>query len=413
MIEIDTFIEKRILKLVNRDNYMIRKKATMLCKCNVFFLAFLLFIITPVHCLDFERHPILVIGDILVVFGLIISILILKKGNLFSAGMCTVIAFMMIPIVHNLIGDWLFPTNITATRYFETVVMLCFLFTLIIIYSTNKWQIIVGALLSVPVIWGHFFVLKDVVRVDIPYTYLLYVLLPVAMGIMAAINLQLVNDAIDSLITSKSQVSEWNKMLEETVEQRTKELVESNNKLEAISNTDALTGIGNRRYFDNALVTGWSWAQRTTSHLAMIIGDVDWFKNYNDIYGHLAGDECLCLVAKAFQDNAKRESDLVARYGGEEFAAIFPVISTEQATIFAQRLICRFHEMKLPHSGSQFGYVTISLGIAVINPQANQAVEDLVKAADAALYMAKNKGRNQYVLWDKEIMSKRCHNLMF
>lgn len=107
------------------------------------------------------------------------------------------------------------------------------------------------------------------------------------------------------------------------VEQHTKELVKSNSKLKAMSNTNGLTGIGNRRHFDNVLVTGWSRAQRTTSHLTLIIGDVDWFKNYNDIYSHLAGDEYSRLVAKIFMDNAKLESDLVAHYGGEEFSVIF------------------------------------------------------------------------------------------
>ena len=248
---------------------------------------------------------------------------------------------------------------------------------------------------------GHFFVLRTVIGVDIRYPYLVYILFPIAMGITAFINLRLVNDAIESLVKSKNQMTEWNRSLEEMVKQRTKELVESNKKLEAISNTDGLTGIGNRRYFDNALVTEWSHAQRTSSKLALIIGDVDWFKNYNDIYGHPAGDECLRLVAEAFKDNARRESDLVARYGGEEFAVVFPVITDDQVISFAEMLIQKVRALALPHSGSKFGYVTMSIGVAVITPKADQEVEDLVKAADAALYLAKNKGRNQYVLWDK------------
>ena len=249
---------------------------------------------------------------------------------------------------------------------------------------------------------GHFFVLRTVIGVDIRYPYLVYILFPIAMGITAFINLRLVNDAIESLVKSKNQMTEWNRSLEEMVKQRTKELEESNNKLEAISNTDGLTGIGNRRYFDNALATEWSHAQRTSSNLALIIADVDWFKSYNDIYGHPAGDECLRFVAKAFQDNARRESHLVARYGGEEFAVVLPVLAAEQAILFAEIMIRKIRELALPHSGSPFGCVTISLGVAVVTPKPDQKVEDLMKAADAALYLAKNKGRNQYVLWDIE-----------
>ena len=401
MTKLNAMLENKILKQVSRDNYFVWKKAKLLCEANLTFLVFLLFIIIPAHCMDFEKHPILVVGDVLVIIGLIISILFLRKGNVSSAGMCTVFALMMIPMLHNFIGDWLFPNHVTTTRFFETLGMLCFLFILIITYSINKWQIIVGTLLSVPIFLGHFFVLRIVIGVDIPYTYLLYILFPVTMGTTAFINLRLVNDAIESLIKSKNQMTEWNRSLEEMVKQRTKELVESNKKLEAISNTDGLTGIGNRRYFDNALVTEWSHAQRTSSKLALIIGDVDWFKNYNDIYGHPAGDECLRLVAEAFKDNARRESDLVARYGGEEFAVVFPVITDDQVISFAEMLIQKVRALALPHSGSKFGYVTMSIGVAVITPKADQEVEDLVKAADAALYLAKNKGRNQYVLWDK------------
>lgn len=407
MTKINALIENKILKNVNKDNYFIWKKANLLCEANLFFLVFLLFFIAPAHWADFQKHPLLVIGDILTITGLMVSILFIRKGNVFSAGICTVIAFMIIPLLHNFIGDWLFPINVDITRFFETLVMICFLFILIITYSINKWQIIVAMLFSVPIVLGHFFVLRNVIGLDIPYAYLLYILFPVAIGIIAFANLRLVNDAIESLIKSKNQMAEWNRSLEEVVRQRTKELVESNNKLESMSNTDGLTGIGNRRYFDNALATEWSRAQRNDSHVALIIGDVDWFKSYNDIYGHLAGDECLRLVANVFKNNARRESDFVARYGGEEFAAIFPVMTSDQAISFAEMLTENLRELKLPHSGSQFGYVTISLGIAVVIPMADKSVEELLRAADDALYVAKKMGRNQYVLWNNENLTAR------
>ena len=220
---------------------------------------------------------------------------------------------------------------------------------------------------------------------------------------------------------AKEEIEQYSIQLEQKVAERTLELVKANKLLEneietrkeaesklehanrellELSITDNLTGIGNRRHFDNVLATEWSRAGRSVSQLALIIGDVDWFKNFNDIYGHQAGDECLRLVAKVFMDNAKRNSDLVARYGGEEFAALIPVITAEQAIRFAEMLIQGFRELNIRHSGSKYGYVTISLGIAVVTPNAIQKVEDFVKAADTALYSAKGKGRNQYVLWD-------------
>lgn len=402
MNKINRFLEEKFLKQVSRDNYFVWKKANLLCEVNLLFLFALIFLIAPVHYLDFERHPQLVVGDVLVITGLIISTLFLRKGKVSLAGMCTVIAYIMIPFVHNFIGDWLFPDNVGFIRFFETCIMLCFLFMLIVTFSTNRPQIIVGAILSIPVILGHFFVLKNVVGVAIPYTYLLYALMPLTMGVIALINLRLVNDAIEIVTKSKDQVIEWNKKLEETVEQRTRELIESNNKLEAISNLDGLTGLFNRRYFDIVLSTEWNRAQRNESHMALMIGDVDWFKEFNDIYGHQAGDECLRLVAKVFQENAQRESDLVARFGGDEFVAIIPVVKEEQVISFAERLVQGVRDLNLPHSGSNFGNVTISIGIAVTIPKVKQKAEDLFRDADIALYLAKDKGRNQYVLWDNE-----------
>ena len=151
MTKINTMIENKILKQVSRDNYFVWKKANLLCEANLFFLIFLVVVITPAHWMDFEELPILVVGDILVTTGLFISLLLLRRGNVSSAGMCTVFALMMVPLLHNFIGDWLFPNHVTTIRFFETLVMLCFVLILVITYSINKWQIIVGTLLSVPI----------------------------------------------------------------------------------------------------------------------------------------------------------------------------------------------------------------------------------------------------------------------
>ena len=222
---------------------------------------------------------------------------------------------------------------------------------------------------------------------------------------------------------TKAELEQYSVSLEEKITERTTELMNSNRKLQKeiethievekkmelvnhqlreMSISDKLTGIGNRRCFDATLAKEWSRAKRTGWKLALFFGDIDWFKSYNDTYGHQSGDECLRLVAKALKKNAKRESDLVSRYGGEEFAVLLPVMSLKEAIAYSGRLIQSVRNMKLPHAGSKYGYVTISFGIAVIAPKVDQNMDELLKAADLALYWAKENGRNRCALWDSE-----------
>ena len=400
MKNINRLIKEKILKNVSRDNYFIWKKAEQLCKANAVFLAFMLFLITPVHLVILEEKPILFVGDLAAIFGLLISFLLLRKGKIFAAGIGTVLSYMALPFMHNFIGDWLFPMDAGPIRFLETLVLICFLLVLIITFATDRFQIIAGGVLSTLVISGHFIVLDHIPGSGLSHGYLLYAFLPLAIGILAFFNLRLVDEAIGALTESRNQALTWNEQLEEMVQLRTKELTESRNKLEAISNTDGLTGIYNRRHFDQALAIEWNRARRSGGQLALVLGDVDRFKAYNDIYGHLAGDECLQLIAGVFKENAQRASDLVARYGGEEFVAILPITGEGQAVQFAESLMESFRNLNLPHSGSEYGYVTISLGIALAAPNGEQTPEDLLGAADKALYQAKNRGRNQYALWE-------------
>ena len=144
---------------------------------------------------------------------------------------------------------------------------------------------------------------------------------------------------------------------------------------------------------------------RSKCSLCLIIGDVDWFKKYNDSYGHQAGDNCLQSVAKLLKRNDKRISDLVARYGGEEFALILPITNGEQATSIVEKMIMDFRDLNIPHSLSEYGHVTMSFGIAVVVPQEDQTVELFLKTADNALYPAKKGGRNKCVMlnYDKQM----------
>ncbi len=189
-------------------------------------------------------------------------------------------------------------------------------------------------------------------------------------------------------------------VLEDRVAQRTAELQAVNRQLEAISATDALTGIGNRRHFDAVLASEWARAARIGQPLAPLalgLMDVDWFKEFNDHYGHPAGDECLRLVAKVLSEGICRTGDMVARYGGEEFVFIAPATTCKNAQLMAQRVCAAMQALSLVHELSEFGCVTVSIGVASLLPVQGLISYDLVKAADKALYAAKQQGRNRVV----------------
>jgi diguanylate cyclase (GGDEF)-like protein len=186
--------------------------------------------------------------------------------------------------------------------------------------------------------------------------------------------------------------------LELKVRERTRELEESNGKLATLSATDGLTGIANRRRFDEVLAREWGRARRAEEPLALALLDVDWFKKYNDHYGHQSGDDCLRTVAQILQVNIRRSVDLVARYGGEEFAIIAPATGEASALRIARTIAQALADAGLPHATSAFGVVTVSIGVAVLVPTGTMTAETLVTQADAALYQAKEQGRNRVVM---------------
>jgi diguanylate cyclase (GGDEF)-like protein len=194
------------------------------------------------------------------------------------------------------------------------------------------------------------------------------------------------------------RVRQAHDQLEQKVLERTSELEILNQKLHELSITDKLTGISNRRHFDTVLANEWERALRTGSQLSLIMGDVDWFKKYNDRLGHQSGDDCLRQVAVILTKAAQRGSDLAARYGGEEFAVLLPNTTSEQAQIIALKIMQEFQDLNLPHPDSPFGYVTMSLGIAAAVPEPGVHSGSLVKSADSALYTAKTTGRNRCIV---------------
>jgi diguanylate cyclase (GGDEF)-like protein/PAS domain S-box-containing protein len=167
--------------------------------------------------------------------------------------------------------------------------------------------------------------------------------------------------------------------------------------LEQLATRDGLTGLANRRCFDNTLYAEWQRALRQQQPLSLLMVDVDNFKQYNDAYGHLGGDECLQRIAKAVASEM-RTNDLVARYGGEEFAVILPNQSLKGAAIVAERIRCRVEQLHMPNLGTQGHVVTVSIGAATALAAPDNDSGQLVAAADSALYRAKHMGRNRISL---------------
>ncbi|MBP7866036.1 MAG: diguanylate cyclase [Acidobacteria bacterium] len=183
--------------------------------------------------------------------------------------------------------------------------------------------------------------------------------------------------------------------LEKVVALRTAELAAANARLDQLSQQDPLTGIANRRRFDQALDEEWRRALRGREALGLLILDIDHFKQYNDALGHQAGDECLRLVAGAIADSHTRAGEITARYGGEEFAVIVPGANRESVLISAALVRRHVEALGLPHPASPVSpRVTVSIGAAWVKPDERAAPADLVAAADAALYRAKRDGRN-------------------
>jgi diguanylate cyclase (GGDEF)-like protein len=190
--------------------------------------------------------------------------------------------------------------------------------------------------------------------------------------------------------------------LEDKVRERTRELVESNARLAALSMTDDLTGIANRRRFDEVLAAAWLHARRRGEPLAVGLVDVDFFKPYNDRYGHQRGDDCLRMIAEVLTSTLRRGTDLAARYGGEEFAFVIPGIDGAEARSRAEAIRSTLQARGERHELSPLGVLTASVGIAVAVPAENDSPESLLRCADEALYVAKRCGRNRAVLFEPE-----------
>jgi len=217
-------------------------------------------------------------------------------------------------------------------------------------------------------------------------------------------------DHLTRLENEKQQVIETNKNLEKDIQEKiqieAKLLYEKknaenlSNKLRTLSTQDGLTGINNRRRFDEALYDEWFRARRLLTPLSLIICDIDKFKEYNDTYGHLAGDKCLTRIAHLIEDSARRAGDMAARFGGEEFVIILPDTESSNAQDIAEQLRRAILDLEIPHETSSVAdIITVSFGVFTTLPEKNLPPETMIEFADKALYQAKEQGRNKVVMY--------------
>ncbi len=197
------------------------------------------------------------------------------------------------------------------------------------------------------------------------------------------------------------RMAEREKMLTNLVAARTQELKEANESLQNLANSDGLTQVGNRRRFEEFLSGEWLRAMRSRTEISLILIDIDYFKLFNDTYGHQAGDECLKQVAAALTASINRPTDLVARFGGEEFAIILGGTDSAGAMNIAEVARTQVNNLSIPHRQSPTSHhLTISVGVATTFAKAGMTEADLISAADQSLYRAKENGRNQIQAFD-------------
>lgn len=197
----------------------------------------------------------------------------------------------------------------------------------------------------------------------------------------------------------QKKLQEQNELLKQEINQRIiaeTMLQEANEKLGRLVNLDGLTQLANRRCFDQYLEQEWQRLAREQSPLSLIMCDIDFFKNYNDTYGHIAGDDCLRKVSLLIKQSVRRPADLAARYGGEEFVIVLPNTAIDGAIAIAEVIRKRLLELALPHNDSKVSAsVTLSMGVTSIIPKVDSPPSILLTSADYALYRAKELGRNQ------------------
>ena len=227
---------------------------------------------------------------------------------------------------------------------------------------------------------------------------LLFMFFLYMVGVVASIRRMNIN------LTQSMTLQYENSQMVDTLSESNQQLQNANEKLETLTLEDALTELHNRRYFEMQLEVEWKRESREHKVLTLMVIDIDYFKLYNDTYGHAEGVVCLKSVAQVLSACLHRSTDVIARIGGEEFAVMLPSVNAEDASLLAKQMQHQLHLTDLTHATSPLGEnVTVSIGIASVIPGENATALSLFKAADKALYKAKAKGRNQFVIGEMDL----------
>jgi diguanylate cyclase (GGDEF)-like protein/PAS domain S-box-containing protein len=208
------------------------------------------------------------------------------------------------------------------------------------------------------------------------------------------------NDVVTHYLGVQKDVSAQ-VVLNQALNEENRLLKSDKQMLEYLVNMDALTGLHNRRYLEDQLGIQWKLASRNRNTLTVFMIDIDYFKAYNDTYGHSAGDEALRNIAKILNNCFMRGSDFVARYGGEEFTILAIGMTKQQAHSYSTRLVQNIENQKIPHKGSPLEYITISVGYSQVIPKHDTDPNLAIDQADTALYSAKAKGKNRAIPYTK------------
>ena len=261
-------------------------------------------------------------------------------------------------------------TNGSIVRY------LLILFTLILFPVLNIYEIILLAAIPLAA-FISFSVYSEAYA--FPFIYQIIAMAPAAV--------------ITSYVMYKNYVNRF--LVNLRLEEKNQELVKMNKQLEEMSQTDSLTGLLNRRGASTKIERLWARCLEDRKNVCVVMADIDFFKAYNDTFGHDNGDECLRLISFCLKEKARNESDVISRYGGEEFLLVFENIGHQEAVGIAKRIKDAVEAKKVPSANTDASrYVTLSFGIAMGVPSESASFESILKAADIALYTAKDKGRN-------------------
>ncbi|MBF0345340.1 MAG: GGDEF domain-containing protein [Nitrospirae bacterium] len=204
----------------------------------------------------------------------------------------------------------------------------------------------------------------------------------------------------DKLLRSYKKLFGQTKRIVKMADNLQRDLNTATDKLSVLCKIDQLTGIANRRCFEDTYNVQWKRSVRNRTQLALIVIDIDYFKQYNDTYGHSKGDICLQKVAQAIQQTLKRPDDFLARYGGEEFVVVLPTTDENGALLIAESIRDSIEALSIPHRMSKVSnHLTISMGVCVMTASLVDYKDVHFQRADEALYQAKNEGRNRVIMW--------------